>query len=93
MAKIARIGDQIQHGTVTGVILSTTLPQKTYVGGQPVAHLGDTVTCSTHGPNTIATASATVKCDGQYVARVGDTTVCGATIKEATVHPNVHAGN
>lgn len=97
MAKIARIGDQIQHGaTVTGTIISSPLPPTVHVGALPVAHLDDLVACVSHpavSPNKITSSSITVVVNGKGVARVGDTTTCGATIKEAAVHPNVHAGN
>jgi len=55
-----------------------------------VARVGDTFECLIHGPNPLATGSATVKCNGRAVVRIGDTAECGAVM--ITGSPNVYAG-
>lgn len=90
---IARVGDQIGHGsvtagvftgTVTGTILgpgnATVLP-----GAQPVAMQGDAVVCSLHpstSPNQITLGSPTVRTvfGANGIARMGDSTTCGAVV-------------
>lgn len=75
MPAIARIGDPISHGgSITGG--STTVT----AGGAGVARVGDTVVCSTHGPQTITQGSSRVTADGQGVAYDGALVSCGATV-------------
>jgi uncharacterized Zn-binding protein involved in type VI secretion len=85
MPKVARLGDQIGHGSeVTGQITSAS--SDTTDEGKGVARDGDTASCSKKGHGTVtisATASLTLT-NGRKTARVGDPLSCGATILQGS---------
>jgi uncharacterized Zn-binding protein involved in type VI secretion len=80
---LARVGDTISHG---GSI--TTGASKTKCNGIAIARVGDHVTCSSHGAQTIATGSSTLIVEGKAAARQGDTITCGATISVGSSNTN-----
>ena len=61
-------------------------------GGRPVARVGDSVMCLTHGVSRIVTEDPTrAYAGGRPLARIGDRTECGAVIYGRT--RNVIAGS
>lgn len=72
---IAILGSTISHGGA--VVSGSTL---TSVDGIPIARIGDSVTCSTHGSTTIVSGSSFAKDENKFIARVNDACGCGATI-------------
>lgn len=85
MAKIARIGDTLDHGgsVKTGAAF-------TFANNKAIARVGDIVECETHGVGVIITGSDTMVVEGAAAARVGDMCSCGAII--ATGSDDVEAG-
>ncbi len=75
MPAAVRIGDPISHG---GSVLGGST--RVTVGGVGVARVGDPVTCSVHGAQTIVAGSSKVTADGLGVAYDGALTSCGATL-------------
>jgi uncharacterized Zn-binding protein involved in type VI secretion len=72
------IGDRTSHG---GTVIEGST--ETDAAGQPIARIGDKVTCPKHGRKgivTIATGDPTCIIDGQPAARDGDKTDCGAVL-------------
>ena len=72
------VGDKTSHG---GTVLEGA--PSTTTGGQPIARVGDKVSCPKrgHGGTTvIATGDPSCLIDGKPAARHGDTTACGATL-------------
>ena len=78
---LIRVGDSTSHG---GTV--KTGSANMIVDGQPVARMGDTVSCPLHGDTTIDSGSPTYITDGQPTAREGDTTACGATLQASQQH-------
>ena len=73
---VSLLGDTISHG---GSITSASSVTRTV--GNFVVRQGDTVSCNSHGAQTVSNGSPTRKdLDGKKIARIGDPISCGATI-------------
>lgn len=80
---LIRLGDKTSHH---GAVAEAS--QFSDSGGQPIARVGDKVSCPIHGNTTISSGDATLIIDGKPAARHGDKTACGATLiagQQATV--------
>lgn len=75
MFQTARLGDPCTHDAKIITSSSTR-----FVGGQPVALVGDLVDCPQHGVNKIIAPTDTVMLEGKAVARFGSLTECGAKV-------------
>lgn len=95
MPQAARNGDIHMCPKVNGIIphvggsIITPESRTVLIGGSPVAHQGDNVTCLGQ-PNRIATGSSTVFINGRPAARVGDQTTHGGMIVQGC--PTVNIG-
>lgn len=75
MADVATLSSTTDHG---GTFVPTGI---TTVNLENVITLGDVYTCTTHGAQTVTTASTITRdLNGNYIAYVGCVTSCGATI-------------
>ncbi len=72
---LIRLGDTTSHG---GSV--TSAASEFLVYGRPVARIGDTVACPTHGTVVIQTGADELTIEGRPVAREGDVTSCGASL-------------
>lgn len=88
MVAAAHIGTKLSHGF--GGLVITGSPNVT-VNNIPVARVSDTVTCPTHGTQTITTGSSTVFANELPIARLGDMCSCLALLIPP-VSPNVIIG-
>lgn len=70
-----RLGDKTTHG---GAVIAT--PNRSSAGDNPLAVIGDAVSCPKCGPTTIAEGDATWTIDGKPVALNGHATACGAKL-------------
>lgn len=85
MPALARVGDTSSHG---GAIITGSPDLK--ANSQPVARLGDTLQCPTHGPQPLISTPVTNKTNqGRLLAVIGAKAACGATI--ITGSPNINA--
>lgn len=73
--RLVLVGDPTSHGgaVLTGAAAST-------VGGQPVARLGDQVSCPAHGKNKIVEGDASYTVGGAPAALNGHQTECGSLL-------------
>jgi len=78
MANVIRLGDPTSHGGKVVGCCATHVK----ASGQPMAVVGDKVTCPVQGHVncTIATGNAEHHINGKAVAYDGDTTSCGAVL-------------
>lgn len=83
MPNVIRLGDPTSHGGKVIDCRSTDFK----AAGQPMAVVGDKVTCPMNGHEncTIATGNARHRIKGKAVAYEGDTTSCGAVL--LSTHP------
>ena len=79
MANVIRLGDPTSHGGKVVACCATNCK----AAGQPIAVVGDKVTCPVQGHVncTIATGNARHRINGKAVAYDGDTTSCGALLQ------------
>ena len=85
MPAVARVGDTSSHG---GAILNGS--PNLNAEGRPVARVGDTLQCPSHGPQPIVSSPITGKTNqGRVLAVVGARAACGATI--TTGSPTLNA--
>ena len=66
------LGDVTDHG---GRVLTASSGHR---AGKPIACVGDTVSCPTHGDNPIIGGGRTILIDGRMIATNGMSTQCGS---------------
>lgn len=62
-----------------GAVIVTASPDRS-VDNQPVARLGDTVSCPIHGTNSIVSVTTTTETDNRPNAHITALAACGAEI-------------
>jgi uncharacterized Zn-binding protein involved in type VI secretion len=67
------VGDCTDHGGVSG-------SDNQAIDGQPVARIGDPVSCPRHGINRIVEGHPSFSIDGKAVALTGCKTECGSVL-------------